>query len=94
MAKKSKEKELPFGVTQEFLSEVASMTVEQKKNAIVKLENEIENASEEVKLNDAIINAKNQLDYVQGPFKDSIKTFKNRKKILLKELKDAGVFDA
>ena len=94
--KQSKAPKLPFGVDQDFLDSIQSMTTDELKARVVTLqvqvqENEafketpeFQQAQEEFDL------AKERYDYVAGPIRETAKSLKNRTKAVIEVLKAKG----
>lgn len=93
---KEKQPKLETGVTELFLEALQSMSTEELKAEIVRLQ--VQNAENEAyKLSDKYLGAKEEFDYakdtwdvVAGPVKEVTTAIKNRTKRVIDRLKDKG----
>lgn len=92
MKSKSKSKKLPFGITEEFESEVQMADVASLKNRIAAYEAEKHTAREFLASKEEIVSAAALLKEMSGPFSDSIKAARNKQKYIVSLLKERGEF--
>ncbi len=96
MKQKAETKKLPKQVSQEFVDQIQSLTIDELKARIVELQ--IQNGENEAfKESLAYVQAKSEFDYaketfdmVAGPVRDTTTAIKNKTKLLLERLRDKG----
>jgi len=88
--KRGKQKKLPFGVTEEFVSEVDSASPEDLKSRLVQIQSQIDDSQVFLKTDERVLDLKQEYDMVAGPVRDAIKSLRNRNKLVLEALKKSG----
>lgn len=88
--RKQKEPKLPFGVTPEFVDELASATTEDLKAKIVTIQKDLAEVVNFLKTNENLEDLRNRLKEAEGPSKDTKKSLNNRTKLVLDTLKERG----
>jgi hypothetical protein len=91
---KFKKKKLPVGITEEFINEVSTMDVQQKKNMIARLEGSKQDAKDFVKNHPEVVSVRDTLKEMTASATETIKAVRNRQTYLVNELKELGEFAA
>jgi len=88
-----RKKKLPFGISEEFITQLNSQPPTEIKELIVNMQERIRESQDFLKTNEGVQELKDKLDQVAGPTRDAVKLLKNRTKYALDRLRDVGAFD-
>jgi hypothetical protein len=87
--RKLKKPSLPFGIDESFVDSLNTMSTDEIKSLIVRLEGQKEEA-EEMKRSQGYLEAKVAFDMVKGPYQDTKKALRNKTKLAVERLKEKG----
>jgi len=87
---KEKAKKLPFGVSEEFVSELDAASIDQIKAMIVRFQEGIDEAQTFLKTDERVLEMKAAYDEVKAPSAEAVKALRNRTKVALDALKKSG----
>lgn len=87
---KTEKKKLPFGVSDEFVGELESSSIEQIKAMIVRFQEGIDEAQTFLKTDEKVLELKSAYDEAKGPSVDTVKALRNRTKLAIDALKKSG----
>jgi hypothetical protein len=79
---------LKSGVTQEFVDRIEALATVDKRDLIVEIQKQIDDANTFLKTKQEILDLQAQLDLIKGPTQDTLRDLKNRTKFLIDRLKE------
>lgn len=88
--KKAQKKKLPVGITEEFVSEVEAASIDELKSMIVRFQEGINDAQMFLKENEKVLDLKAAYEEAAAPSRETVKSLRNRTKMVLDTLKKMG----
>ena len=88
--RKEKGPKLPFGVSSEFVEEIAAASTEVLKAKIVTMQKDLDEVITFLKTDTKLEELKNAVKEVEGPSRDTKKSLNNRTKLVINGLRERG----